>query len=520
MEDELGYEVRVTETFRTQSRQDALFAQGRTAPGPTVTWTRSSNHTKGLAADIVIEGGDDAAYAKLAKVAAEEGLRTLGPDDPGHIELVSPRPAGSRRAAAGTRSAATGLMARTAMPAAVATVARSAQVAQVAVPGAAIAVPQSDGYRPGANVRAAVLAETRVQTSPSDSGRRGEAVRNAALAIAGAHSTGQGRTDGTRSTIGRSATAGAPRADAQGVGGETVTAREALVAPPATGAGSNASNPVLPADASAIAFAVAHAAQPNGRARPVHPRELRQAPIRGLTGGGGEAGAATTSEESGPRGHADPRIVRPPAGSPETGSGSNPGSGRGAGVGRGTDDTAGPYSTTIEPDGFTDMRAATTPNTAGATGLANAAEAVAGAGGPDIQSRVARLLALQDAQRSAPATGVTLEVGPDDGLTAAKIRVGVRGGAIDALIDVADPAIANRLGGRVDELRRALERTGLEPATVLVRELGAGVQPGRGASAGQNQTDPETGRQGWLRRDPGNPENQKQGRRNSKESQR
>jgi hypothetical protein len=133
---------------------------------------------------------------------------------------------------------------------------------------------------------------------------------------------------------------------------------------------------------------------------------------------------------------------------------------------------------------------------------------------------VARLLALQDAQRSAPATGVTLEVGPDDGLTAAKIRVGVRGGAIDALIDVADPAIANRLGGRVDELRRALERTGLEPATVLVRELGAGVQPGRGASAGQNQTDPETGRQGWLRRDPGNPENQKQGRRNSKESQR
>lgn len=29
---------------RTQEKQDTLFAQGRTMPGPVVTWTRNSNH--------------------------------------------------------------------------------------------------------------------------------------------------------------------------------------------------------------------------------------------------------------------------------------------------------------------------------------------------------------------------------------------------------------------------------------------------------------------------------------------
>lgn len=89
MEQEFGYTVEVIETGRTQERQDALFAQGRTAPGPIVTWTRASRHTHGLAADVTIDGGwsDRTAFARLAAIAEEEGLRTLGPRDPGHIEL-------------------------------------------------------------------------------------------------------------------------------------------------------------------------------------------------------------------------------------------------------------------------------------------------------------------------------------------------------------------------------------------------------------------------------------------------
>jgi len=44
----------VTSTRRTQAEQDALYAQGRTAPGEIVTWTRRSKHIEGKAFDIVI----------------------------------------------------------------------------------------------------------------------------------------------------------------------------------------------------------------------------------------------------------------------------------------------------------------------------------------------------------------------------------------------------------------------------------------------------------------------------------
>jgi hypothetical protein len=91
MESEFGYKVEVAETYRSQARQDALYAQGRTDPGAVVTWTRASNHTTGRAADLVIDGSydDTLAYERLLRIAREEGLRTLGARDPGHIELPS-----------------------------------------------------------------------------------------------------------------------------------------------------------------------------------------------------------------------------------------------------------------------------------------------------------------------------------------------------------------------------------------------------------------------------------------------
>src|SRR5690606_3314982 len=89
MQAEFGHEVTVVETVRDQARQDALFAQGRTAPGPVVTWTKTSRHTSGMAADLLIDGkyANAEAYELLARIAREEGLRTLGPLDPGHVEL-------------------------------------------------------------------------------------------------------------------------------------------------------------------------------------------------------------------------------------------------------------------------------------------------------------------------------------------------------------------------------------------------------------------------------------------------
>ncbi len=147
MKDEFGREVRVVEGFRTQQRQEKLFAQGRTADGPIVTWTRNSQHTQGRAADLVIDGGwDDAAgFALLRTVAEQEGLHTLGARDPGHVELRGRSAAGFDATAAFGATAATmtpvsrqqvvaavSPMARVASPASVAGIARVADVAGVA----------------------------------------------------------------------------------------------------------------------------------------------------------------------------------------------------------------------------------------------------------------------------------------------------------------------------------------------------------------------------------------------------
>jgi hypothetical protein len=102
MESEFGYKVEVTETYRSQSRQNALYAQGRTDPGQVVTWTRASKHTAGRAADLVVDGSYDnpVAYDRLMRIAREEGLRTLGPRDPGHVELSASGSLASARGSA------------------------------------------------------------------------------------------------------------------------------------------------------------------------------------------------------------------------------------------------------------------------------------------------------------------------------------------------------------------------------------------------------------------------------------
>lgn len=43
----------VTEGLRTLARQKELYAKGRTAPGPAVTWTMKSKHLQGRAVDLV-----------------------------------------------------------------------------------------------------------------------------------------------------------------------------------------------------------------------------------------------------------------------------------------------------------------------------------------------------------------------------------------------------------------------------------------------------------------------------------
>ena len=190
MRDEFGRTVTVVETARSQTRQEALFAQGRTTPGPIVTWTKNSKHGKGLAADLLVDGSwqNSAGYAELAAAAKQEGLRTLGARDPGHVELptdgaVSGETLGTllnelqgdagdatRRMRADVsgggsheaRAAMLTQVANVAQVARVATVAQVARVAGVARPGASASQPAvtSDAVSPLAVTGVSNLATT------------------------------------------------------------------------------------------------------------------------------------------------------------------------------------------------------------------------------------------------------------------------------------------------------------------------------------------------------------------------
>jgi hypothetical protein len=97
-----GHGAMVYEGFRTQARQQYLYAQGRTAPGDIVTdkngTTNLSNHQKCLAADIVgVTNGQpswdcpSAFWAYLQHLAHLDGL-TSGSDwtglvDQPHVEV-------------------------------------------------------------------------------------------------------------------------------------------------------------------------------------------------------------------------------------------------------------------------------------------------------------------------------------------------------------------------------------------------------------------------------------------------
>lgn len=91
-----GWVFKVTSGNRTQSEQDRLYAQGRTAGGPIVTWTRHSRHIGGRAFDITLFTHDGTpcwespAYRRAGEIGQRLGLvwggRWQTPDEP-HFEL-------------------------------------------------------------------------------------------------------------------------------------------------------------------------------------------------------------------------------------------------------------------------------------------------------------------------------------------------------------------------------------------------------------------------------------------------
>ncbi|MBO4548521.1 MAG: M15 family metallopeptidase, partial [Abditibacteriota bacterium] len=71
-----GLDIFITETYRSQERQNELYAQGRTKPGKVVTWTTSSNHTGRQAWDVSFKS---TGYDELSKFyMAGEIAESLG----------------------------------------------------------------------------------------------------------------------------------------------------------------------------------------------------------------------------------------------------------------------------------------------------------------------------------------------------------------------------------------------------------------------------------------------------------
>ena len=80
--EENGLKVRITETYRSQKRQNWLYAQGRTRKGNVVTWTKSSRHTSRRAWDICkdVKGQEysDSGFFKACGQIAKELNITWG----------------------------------------------------------------------------------------------------------------------------------------------------------------------------------------------------------------------------------------------------------------------------------------------------------------------------------------------------------------------------------------------------------------------------------------------------------
>ncbi len=87
----------ITETYRSQERQNYLYAQGRTRPGQIVTWTLSSNHKSRLAWDIAV-GPPQSLYdvttlTRVGAIARKLGITWggdwIGSIDRPHFEVKS-----------------------------------------------------------------------------------------------------------------------------------------------------------------------------------------------------------------------------------------------------------------------------------------------------------------------------------------------------------------------------------------------------------------------------------------------
>ena len=90
-----GLNVLITETYRSQARQNYLYEQGRSRSGNIVTWTKNSRHTSRMAWDICknvkgAEYSDSSFFIKCGAIAKQLGITwggTWKEADTPHFEI-------------------------------------------------------------------------------------------------------------------------------------------------------------------------------------------------------------------------------------------------------------------------------------------------------------------------------------------------------------------------------------------------------------------------------------------------
>ena len=83
-----GFDPIVFESRRSLARQLWLYAQGRTRPGPKITWTLASKHLSGKAVDIISRSKGwnwDEFYRALAEEGRKVDLHPI-PQEGCHLE--------------------------------------------------------------------------------------------------------------------------------------------------------------------------------------------------------------------------------------------------------------------------------------------------------------------------------------------------------------------------------------------------------------------------------------------------
>jgi|SRR6185503_17821183 len=437
VQSETGHEVEVAETFRTQSRQDALYEQGRDTAGPVVTWTHNSKHTQGRAVDLILDGGKAGpnAYAALQRIANEEGLHTLGARDPGHLELpgtgaavdetsLMPDAPADATGPGGVSIARLAQLApvsniKIAQPSGVARVAQVAQVAstarvaQVAQPGQIARVAQAAA--PDASARPAAVRAN--PTTSMNSASANTEFANAATTHAHvAYATAANATS-------MKATAANPAS----VAASQLTSNAANAA---NAHRANASQPALPTSAN-----VPGKATPNAATHSAIAATARNG-ARGQNTGDQANDSGTQSDSRGRYGSLGAFPMR--------------------------DTTSNQFSTgTVAP-----------------------------ASGTDAAARAEHVQSVMDNAPARPLSHITMSVDAGNGNTD-QIHVALRGSSLDTTINAADLRGAQAMSARSDELVRALTKDGMQVDSVRVRAATdqGGIAAAAGSQAGQNSGD-------------------------------